>query len=157
MIYRLAGTPPYSDRDLLMRTRLHLDEGCDYDHTEGASTDFEWGELERLLGEAGQLSETDYERLATALRQVLEWFVRGGFDHKGFEKGIARRVIAFCWVLRPEMFEGASLTSLARKLGLPTKYLSVHASAATREFGIRNRSQQCHGWRALPSPTKGPA
>lgn len=67
-------------------------------------------------------------------------------------KIIGARAIAVAWVLKPELFGGASLTAVAKSLGFHVMYLSPHAAEFTRKFGIRNRAQS-HAWQ-LNQPAK---
>jgi len=111
------------------------------------------------------LSESDRGLLGVALNRIFQWVVGGVKARKAdsflaseshcrpdsldkaildIEKAIARRFISLAWVVSPQIFDGASLAELSRRLGISKPVLSIPAAEFSRAFGITNRSQ-AHG------------
>jgi hypothetical protein len=109
--------------------------------------DFDWDGLSRALGEPGEISDHDLERLGQALRAVLSWILIGaGGRMNADDRRAGRRVLALAWVLDPSMIEGTpSLAKIARDCGVTRACMSLASSDATRRFGLVNRGQ-AHGW-----------
>lgn len=108
--------------------------------------DFDWEALSVLLGEATEdLSERDFSALASAFHEILAWVIKG--DKLDL---IGRRTVALAWMLDPNLFEGKSAASLAKKMGIHKERLSECVSESSRRFGIRNSSQK-HGWNFKPN------
>lgn len=129
-----------------MRTRVQHNDQTDYDHHEGASTDFDWETVYRNLGEGeDEIDPEAYVQLAKLLQRFLHWVLAVDLKNKNATLHIGRRFVALCWTLNPALFEGASLTQLAKQLGTHVPVLSAFTADASREFGVRNRSQ-AHGW-----------
>jgi len=128
-----------------MRTRVHLNEGSDYEDTPGAHSDFDYDELARRLGEQHEIEPSDYAKLATAIRALNEWLLQGDLSTPKATERIGRKLIALCWVVNPGMFNGISLTQLSRQLGTHVPIMSQFTAEVRRRFGICN-SSQAHGW-----------
>ncbi len=117
------------------------------DALDARTSDFDWADLERRLGEAGeQLEDRDFAALGSALQSIIEWIIEGAdFTKLDADAHVGRRAIALFWTLNPDYFDGVSLTTLANRLGLHKAILSAQAAEARRKFGIKNRGQ-AHGW-----------
>lgn len=113
------------------------------------SQGFDWDEVERLLGEARELTEPDRERLAHVFLELLRWAVSTG-PRTIYTKTVGLRLVALAWVLNPAMFdESPSGKELARRVGLCDAKFSREAVYASRTFHIRNRPQR-HGGNFKP-------
>jgi hypothetical protein len=129
-----------------MRTRLSHNDECAYEDADGASTDFDYAEVSRALGEIKHdIGPERFGELAVGLRRLMDFLVRVDFNREGFEKIITRRLLAVIWTINPGLLGGKSLTQIAKTIGIPVKHLSVHSAAFSREFGVRNHAQS-HGW-----------
>ena len=116
------------------------------DELDRRTIDFDWPEVERVLdGVRQNLSDSEFERLGTALAELFHWVIGDPKTPKGCERIIARRLIGLAWCLRPDFFEGSpSLSTIASRLGVNKVHLSIHSADAHRTFGIKNRGQS-HG------------
>lgn len=83
---------------------------------------------------------------ADALRNTLEWFGSPAAT-RYFGRAFSRRLVALAWTLRPECFDGKSLSALAKSRKISKQALSKYSAQASRIFGIRNGSQRAHGRR----------
>lgn len=124
-------------------------DGAKLDPLAPTHADFDWGELERLLGEAGNLQESDRELLGDVLHRIIAWMVASP-PGKIRLNPIGRKIVALAWVLNPGFFDGKSLSQIARESGLDRRRLSDHAAEVSRHFKIR-RHGQSHGWNFKPS------
>jgi len=88
--------------------------------------------------------DCDYAKLSFAIRELLIWICRGNIHSKEYEKSVLRKVIAIAWVLRPEIFNGYSLTKLckAKGINLQKQSISKQAQNFTERFGIKGRGQK---------------
>jgi hypothetical protein len=88
--------------------------------------------------------ECEYEKLADALRELIVWFCRGNVHAEDYGEGVLRKVIAMCWVVRPEVFDGMSLNKLCKAKGIKMHKQSVSKQAKnfTTKFGITGRGQK---------------
>lgn len=78
------------------------------------------------------------------LREILYWLTEGNRNRGGYATTVARKTIAMAWVLRPEIFDGASLTAIcaAKGIDLNPKAFSVYATQFSDRFGIRHAGQK---------------
>jgi len=141
-----------------VKSPFHEDFGSKkLDQLDGKVVEFDYGEVERCLGEGSEGEEPvlDSERFAHALRVIFRWITRGsGRSRANQERMVGRRTIALAWLLDPSTFEGApSLARLEAQFGIPTNLLSRIVSEASATFGIRNRDQ-VHGWNRKPRPAE---
>src|SRR5579884_3318883 len=123
--------------------------------------DFDWGDLERRLGEAttdesGELVELtaeDFRRICKSLLALLGWAVAPTLRKRKTAKPsaiIARRVVAMAWVMCPELFSAdgkqkRSLKEVADSLKLHKAVLSEETSEFSKQFKFRNQFQIGHG------------
>ena len=111
------------------------------DPTFATHTDFDWSELEHLLGEARELDAKSIEKLADCLRGIIAWCIASKPGEVNLQRA-ALRIVALAWVIDPNFFEGASLAEVSRRGGLKTVVrLAEQSGAASRVFGIRNPGQ----------------
>lgn len=109
-----------------------------------SSYDFDMAAVERALGEAEKLPDEHRDQLATAIWEIVRWLCDVPMNPNA-PAMIGRRAIALAWVIRPELFDGISLTKLAASLDLHKVLMSIHSAEASRVFKVRNRGQS-HGW-----------
>ena len=117
------------------------------DQNEGTATQFNWSELYTTFNESThELAEHDFEGLVVALRRILQWLVEPGVKKMKHRKMLVRRVAALAWVIDPSLLDGSpSLRQLAKHMhDKQPMSLSEHTAAASRTFGLRNRSQVGH-------------
>ena len=69
-----------------------------------------------FFDEEGQ--ESALTLLAHVLREILHWICEGNRNRGGYALTVARKVIAMAWVLRPEIFDGLSLTAICKSKGV---------------------------------------
>jgi hypothetical protein len=111
------------------------------DRTFATYADFDWKELENLLGEAKELDEQSIEKLAQVLRGIVAWCIASRPGTINLKKA-ALRIVALAWVIDPEFFDGASLAELARRGSMKSpSTLARQTGEASRVFGIRNHAQ----------------
>ena len=118
------------------------------DPVEARVIDFDWNTLYERLGE--QAPQPDHQKLALALRRILQWAVRVDYDLVLSpitpDVAVGRRMIALAWVTNPALFpDSPSLRQLSRRLGLSAPLLAALTGEVCREFGIQNRAQD-HAW-----------
>lgn len=114
------------------------------DPLDGRKVDFPFEEVFAALDGAtsrNALSGDELQRMAAALGETLRWIVGLPKDRHA-TKGIARRAVALTWIIAPDQFDGKSLASLARKLGIPKNTMVQSSGEASRRFGVRSRGQQ---------------
>ena len=119
-----------------------------YDPLQEQSGTFDWDSVYAGLGEAG--SRDDAERLALALRRLLQWMLQVDYNLTASplmpDTLIGRRVVALAWVTNPDLFpDSPSLRQLSRQLGITAPILAALTGEVCREFGIQNRAQD-HAW-----------
>ena len=136
-------------------------EALDSEHQDpldAKHVDFDFDEIDRrLLGLSETLTESDLQKAATALIELLRWCLVNEDGSLRTQRLAHRRAIALLWCIRPDAFEGTpSLTRLAKRMRLDKVSLSLHSAAAHRKFGIRNRAQS-HGSNFKPAPDSLPA
>ena len=92
--------------------------------------------------EEGQ--ESTLTIMAHILREILHWICEGNRNRGGYALTVSRKVIAMAWVLRPEIFDGMSLTAICKSKGVQMnpKAFSVYATQFTDRFGIRHPGQK---------------
>jgi hypothetical protein len=151
-----------------MKPEFHEDYSGDLDPLDGREGEFDWGAIERAMGEeCPDLSERDYASMGIALRRVLRWLVSvGRADQRRVAELIGRRTLGLAWVVDPSLIEGSpSLSTLAKQLGTSKAVMSLSSSKASKVFGVSNRAQS-HAWnrsnrqtgkrmRAKNGPSKG--
>jgi len=88
--------------------------------------------------------ESDYDKLSFALKELLYWISRGNIHSKEYKNNVFRKMIAICWVVRPEVFNGMSLNKLCKTQGINLRKQSVSKQAQnfTNKFGIKGRAQK---------------
>jgi hypothetical protein len=105
------------------------------------TTDFDWPELSRLMGEARELDEESIEKLAHALRGIIAWVITSTPGEVNLKKA-ALRIVALAWIIDPEFYGGVSLAEVSRRAGLTdASSLARQTGEASRVFGLRNRAQ----------------
>jgi hypothetical protein len=107
------------------------------------TTDFDWPELSRLLGEANELDENDRETLVRLINEIVTWAITANSTPRLDLVGI--RVVALAWIVNPALFDGASATTLAKKAGINVDRIHQATGAASRRFGIRSHAQSHAG------------
>ena len=128
-----------------MKPECHEDfASAEVDPLFDSSYEFDMAAVERALGEAEKLPDEHREQLATALWEILRWLCDVRMCPKAPEI-IGRRAIALAWVMRPELFDGQSLTAISTSLGLHKVAMSIHSADFSKRFRVRNRGQS-HGW-----------
>lgn len=123
----------------------HLSAESSSTATPEESTDFDFDAVDKALGSNGDtIDEETMTRLTTALVLLVRWICDVSL-RKGADAVVGRRAIALAWVLRPEIFNGQSLSALAAQLGTKKMNLSRWTAEFSRVFHLRNRGQS-HGW-----------
>ena len=91
-----------------------------------------------FFDEEGQ--ESALTIISDILRELIYWMTDGNRNRRGYSDTVARRVIAMAWVLRPEIFEGNSLTQICKANGIRMnpKAFSVYATQFADRYGIRH-------------------
>ncbi len=104
-----------------------------------------WPEAVEELPEADAAPDERAEQL----NRLLEWFTTPA-ALQYFGPTFERRIVALMWTVNPAVFEGKSLSMMARDMGVTKQALSHYSAEAARIFKIRNRSQIAHGgrWRS---------
>lgn len=108
--------------------------------------DFDWNELfERTDGHEPSLVH-NRQGQAAALRRVLQWLVAPGLDSASRRQDVLKRTVALAWVIdKSLLIRSPSLRQLAKHMhDKQPMSLSEHTAAASRTFGLRNRSQVGH-------------
>ena len=102
------------------------------------ATQFDYGEEEQTV-DPDQVRE-----LGEALREVMTWLVMGDRDSKGYGQTVMRKTIAMVWVLRPELFDGKPLSTIAREKGVNVYKQSLRRQAIkfAERFGVKGRGQR---------------
>lgn len=79
---------------------------------------------------------------ARMLSLLLDWLLQVNLqDHRAL-KSIGVRTVAMAWVVDPGLFEGASLSTLAKSLGYRSSMaISPETADFSRRFGIKNKFQ----------------
>lgn len=103
---------------------------------------FDYDSLDEELKEP--IVDSDYDKLSFALKELIYWFCRGNIDSEEYGKSVLRKVIAMCWVIRPEVFNGVSLNKLCKAKGINMQKQSISKQAQnfTNRFGVRGRGQK---------------
>lgn len=98
----------------------------------------------------------DSSRMVEALGVIIGWLVENHDQPRNKRPKLAAKVLAFAWVIRPDLLGGKSLAQIARDHGCSVD--SIHRCAASfgDRFGIRNRAQIRHGWNFTPSGSPSP-
>lgn len=88
-------------------------------------------------------SESDEFRMAltVALSEFVHWLVLPPGQCGLNAKAIGQRVIMACWVMRPDIIGNLSLTEIGALVDTWPEVLSRQATAFSKRFGIRGRSQ----------------
>jgi hypothetical protein len=88
-----------------------------------------------------------YAISAKLLSRLLDWLLAVNLqDHRALNS-IGVRTVAMAWVIDPARFEGASLATVAKRLGFKGgNSLSPSAAEFSRRFGLTNKFQD-HDWR----------
>lgn len=88
--------------------------------------------------------DCEYEKLSMALRELIYWFCRGNIHAEDYSESVLRKVIAMCWVVRPEVFNGLSLNKLckAKGINMHKQSISKQAKNFSNKFGIIGRGQK---------------
>lgn len=129
-----------------MKPEFHDDFVSDkVDPTTEPYSDFDWDELYQRLGEATDGKFETEVNLSLTVRYILRWVFSTNLKSNRALHLILRRLIALGWVTNPWFFDGKSISAIAAELGLPKQLMSRCAAAASRKFGIENRSQ-AHAW-----------
>jgi hypothetical protein len=106
--------------------------------------------FERLDGTEGENAMADDEELkrlamklsARAISALLAWLFEVNMSDPRAMKIIGVRAVAMAWVIDPERFQGASVTTLGKSLGYRGgDVLSRSAAEFSRRFGITNKFQ----------------
>lgn len=81
--------------------------------------------------------------VGAALREVLTFAldVRKLTDKKCLDQ-VLMRFLCMVWLLRPELLQGSTLTSLATTLGVSRSHLSQIATLASRRWNFQSRVQR---------------
>jgi hypothetical protein len=106
----------------------------------GGSCDFPWDELYQCFGESEE-PERNYDQFIAAMNVLFDWMLQGGLK-KGGDAFSGRRLIALAWVINPNRFNGRSVASIARDIGISAPLLQKLTGEVSRTFGVRNRGQQ---------------
>ena len=113
------------------------------------SQDFEWNELERLLGEAETLTDEDREKLVHVFITIFQWAVESTPRKIDLQR-IGLKLTALAWVISPRYFHSSpSARKLAQLAGVRKSKLSEACVAASKRFGLYNRPQR-HGRGSKP-------
>ena len=143
--------PPHTMSNTIAFAEDHLSKHAD--PLAITHADFDFAEVERALGEIepeGQ-SEEFRKKLAQALGLMLRHICATQVN-TDCDRVIGRRAIGLAWVVRPDIFGGCSLASIARKLRIKPRTLQSRSAQASAYFGVVNRGQS-HGWnRTKKSP-----
>lgn len=83
---------------------------------------------------------TKLDDLSVLLREIIFWITSGNRNRRDYRLTVFRKCVAFAWVMRPEVFDGKSLRSIAKENGVRVKFtsLSVYATRFADRFGIRH-------------------
>ena len=113
--------------------------------------DFDWDELSRNLGEpqgdddtVGVAEPTDANSRTEDVVLHLLVSLIGTDSRRGCDRRIGRRAVALGWLLRPEIFDGKSVSRIAADLGIPRSKLATLVAGFSREINYVSRGQ-CHG------------
>jgi AraC-like DNA-binding protein len=113
---------------------------------------FDWEPVFAKLAPGEAIDDAEAKLLAAKMATglttaILEWLLQVNLqDHRAL-KAIGVRAVVMAWVLNPERFEGASMTTLAKSLGYSSgSAMNPEAAEFSRQFGIRNKFQE-HNWR----------
>lgn len=108
--------------------------------------EFDWESVYLDLDGEG-LDDDSKRKLAEALRRLLGWLTRSSDRQVLSARVVGVRTLAMLWSVDPSLIDGSpSLRKLARRLRISRSVLSKHSSAASRQFGIRNRASNSHAW-----------
>lgn len=120
----------------------HFDENNVQKITQDQCHFFDYDEIDE--GEVLDFDPGEMERLGELLREVLVWLTMGDLNSNRYKDTVLRKVIAMCWVLRPELFNGIALADIAEKKGIKMhrQSLSKQAINFSKRFNIKGRGQR---------------
>lgn len=97
--------------------------------------------FEHLDGQIEDWQDDDlHDRMVRFVKAVFEFCTDTTLTHKA-DAMIGRRLIALAWVVCPDAFDGASLASIAPKLGFTPAILHSLSAEVSRTFKVQNRRQ----------------
>lgn len=120
----------------------HFDENNVQDITKDQCHQFNYDELDE--GHIEDFDPCEMERLGELLREVLTWLTMGDLNSARYKDTVLRKVVAMCWVMRPELFGGMALADIAEKKGVKMhrQSLSKQAINFSKKFNIKGRGQR---------------
>lgn len=98
-----------------------------------ASTDFDYDAVDGVpcLAES-EPTTVEFQMAGVALRDVLEWALRGAVD------GVPVKIQAAVWVMCPSIYGNCSQSELAAQLGRSPHSLAYHVRSFRDTFRFRN-------------------
>lgn len=124
----------------------HQLEHTDPSRHPGGIVGFDYDAVFRALGE--QVDDDRIGDMADALLAVMGWVTAPAVDTRWENtpppKRVAlsgRRALVAVWCVRPELFPGATLESVAHRFGVKPERMHELSAEFSRQFGIRNRMQ----------------
>ena len=119
----------------------HFDENNVQDITKDQCHQFNYDDLDEDIKD---FDPSEMERLGELLREMLTWLTMGDLNSVRYKDTVLRKVIAMCWVIRPELFGGIALADIADKKGVKMhrQSLSKQAINFSKKFNIKGRGQR---------------
>ena len=124
-------------------TLYHFDETRVEGMEEGQCHQFDYESLEDD-DNAVDYDPDQIEQMGEILREMLTWLIMGDLNSASYSQTVIRKVVAMCWVLRPELFDGLPLSDIAKKKGINVykQSLSKQAINFAEKFGVKGRGQR---------------
>lgn len=124
-------------------TLYHFDETRVEGMAEGQCHQFDYDSLEDD-NNAVEYDPDQIEQMGEILREMLTWLIMGDLNSASYGQTVIRKVVAMCWVLRPELFNGLPLSDIAKKKGINVykQSLSKQAINFAEKFGVKGRGQR---------------
>lgn len=120
----------------------HFDENLVQDLNEDQCNFFEYDKVED--DHIVDYDPTEVQKLGEILRELLVWLSMGDLNCPRYKDTVLRKVIAMCWVLRPELYNGLALADICKKKGvnMHRQSLSKQAINFSKRFNIKGRGQR---------------
>ena len=113
--------------------------------------EFDFAEVERRLGTCGNDGQGEqWAILSEAFNCVGQFMVGKRPLGPGRDQEIGRRTIAVLWLLNPTIFDGQSLSAIARLIGCTPANLATFTADFSRAFKLRFRCQSQGSGRFRP-------
>jgi hypothetical protein len=127
----------------------HIPDPC---HFAGNSerilvSEFDYDAIDRGNPLAAELERDEMPAAADALGRVMDWCWREPKGNRRDQPTAYRHFLALSAVMRPDLFDNVSYTTLAKENGITKAWISKLATQFQDEFGIHFRRSRRQGSR----------